>query len=203
METLRVYETDDEVQALALQEALESEGIAAVLISHRDTAYPGITDRQRHGTEIRVEGDQVEKATQLIDEFLAAQPVEGPPIAPPPDSEPRSGRPWARVASYHPVNAGFTGSRCLYTKCQISLGSCSFLRYKLTVSKGSGAMFVTDTYDLKELAKLLNWNPAHCKVILKQLGADPSGPIDEETAAKVARQDSSTLATQGSLTRAR
>ena len=47
-------------------------------------------------------------------------------------------------------------------------------------------MAMTDTYDLKGLAKLLNWNPAHCKVILKQLGADPAGPIDEDTAAKVA-----------------
>jgi hypothetical protein len=91
METRSVYETDDEVQALALQEALESEGIAAVLVNHRDTAYPGITDRQRHGTEIRVEMDQVEQATQVIEEFLAAQPVEGPPIAPPPDSNPPPG----------------------------------------------------------------------------------------------------------------
>ena len=79
------------MQALALQEALESEGIAAVLVNHRDTAYPGITDRQRHGTEIRVELDQVATATQLIEEFLAAQPVEGPPIASPPDSEPAPG----------------------------------------------------------------------------------------------------------------
>jgi len=91
METRSVYETDDEVQALALQEALESEGIAAVLVNHRDTAYPGITDRQRHGTEIRVELDQVEMATRIIEEFLAAQPVEGPPIAPPPDSSPAPG----------------------------------------------------------------------------------------------------------------
>ena len=91
METRNVYETDDEVQALALQEALESAGIAAVLVNHRDTAYPGITDRLRHGTEIRVELDQVEQATQLIEEFLAAQPVEGPPIAPPPDTGPAPG----------------------------------------------------------------------------------------------------------------
>ncbi len=91
METLSVYETDDEVQALALQEALESEGIAAVLINHRDTAYPGITDRQRHGTEILVEHNQVEKAKQLIEDFLAAEPIEGPPVAPPPDSEPAAG----------------------------------------------------------------------------------------------------------------
>ena len=91
METQSIYETDDEVQALALQEALEAEGIAAVLVNHRDTAYPGITDRQRHGTEIRVEIDQVEKATQLVEEFLAAQPVEGPPIAPPPHPGPQPG----------------------------------------------------------------------------------------------------------------
>ena len=44
----------------------------------------------------------------------------------------------------------------------------------------------TDTYTLKELATLLAWNPAHCKVILKQLGAYPAGQIDNETAAKVA-----------------
>jgi hypothetical protein len=49
-------------------------------------------------------------------------------------------------------------------------------------------MVVTDGYELRELAKLLNWNPAHCKVILKQLGADPMQPIDEETAAKVAQK---------------
>ena len=46
----------------------------------------------------------------------------------------------------------------------------------------------TETYDLGELAKLLNWNPAHCKVILKQLGADPAQPIDDETASKVAQK---------------
>lgn len=91
METISVYETDDEVQALALQEALEGEGIAAVLINHRDTAYPGITDRLRHGTEIRVEANHVERAKELIREFIAAEPVEGPPIAPPPDSGPAPG----------------------------------------------------------------------------------------------------------------
>jgi len=91
METRSIYETDDEVQALALQEALEREGIAAVLVNHRDTAYPGITDRLRHGTEIRVEADQVERATVLIREFMAAEPIEGPPVAPPPDRGPRPG----------------------------------------------------------------------------------------------------------------
>ena len=91
METSRVYETDDEVQAIALQEALERAGIAAVLVNHRDTAYPGITDRLRHGTEIRVEADHVERATQLIQEFIAAEPVEGPPVAPPPHPGPKPG----------------------------------------------------------------------------------------------------------------
>ncbi|MEM7435689.1 MAG: DUF2007 domain-containing protein [Myxococcota bacterium] len=91
METTSVYETDDEVQALALQEALEQEGIAAVLINHRDTAYPGITDRLRHGTEIRVEAEFVDRARALIDGFLAAEPIEGPPLAPPPDPSPPPG----------------------------------------------------------------------------------------------------------------
>jgi len=49
-------------------------------------------------------------------------------------------------------------------------------------------MDVTQTYALGELAKLLNWSPAHCKVILKQLGADPKDPIPEETAAQVAEK---------------
>ena len=44
-------------------------------------------------------------------------------------------------------------------------------------------MDVMHTYELRELAKLLNWNPAHCKVILRQLGADPTKPIREEIAA--------------------
>ena len=49
-------------------------------------------------------------------------------------------------------------------------------------------MDVTHTYELRELATLLNWNPAHCKVILKQLGVNPLEPIDEDTAAKVAQK---------------
>ena len=44
-----------------------------------------------HGRLNRVERDQVEKATQIIEEFRAAQPVEGPPIAPAPDSRPAPG----------------------------------------------------------------------------------------------------------------
>ena len=44
------------------------------------------------------------------------------------------------------------------------------------------------TYDLRELAELLHWNPAHCKVILRQLGADPTQPIGEDIAAQVAKK---------------
>jgi hypothetical protein len=38
-------------------------------------------------------------------------------------------------------------------------------------------MDIAESYELRELAKLLNWNPAHCKVILKQLGVDPTQPV--------------------------
>jgi len=44
------------------------------------------------------------------------------------------------------------------------------------------------TYSLKELSDLLRWNAAHCKVILRQLGADPSQPIGDDLAAKVAQK---------------
>lgn len=44
------------------------------------------------------------------------------------------------------------------------------------------------TYNLKELAQLLSWNSAHCKVIVKQLGCDPKGPIGEDIAAQVAEK---------------
>ena len=99
METTNIYETDDEVKALALQEALESAGIAAVLVNHRDTAYPGITDRLRHGTEIRVEADQVADATRIIEEFGTHE-----------------GGPRPGMARYHADFIGFIGSCSLFTK---------------------------------------------------------------------------------------
>ncbi|MGB5810060.1 MAG: hypothetical protein WBG86_05980 [Polyangiales bacterium] len=46
----------------------------------------------------------------------------------------------------------------------------------------------TKTYDLKELAQLLQFHPAHCKVMVKQYGADPNGPIGADVAEKVAKR---------------
>ena len=46
----------------------------------------------------------------------------------------------------------------------------------------------TKTYELKELAQLLQFHPAHCKVMVKQYGADPMQPIDEDVAAKVSKR---------------
>ena len=85
METKLVHETQTEQEAMALQEMLEREGIAAALVNHRDTAYPGIADKSRSGTEVRVPEEQAARAVALIREYLAAEPIEGPPDAPPPD----------------------------------------------------------------------------------------------------------------------
>ena len=85
-ETKLVHETATQQEAMALQEMLEREGITAALVDHRDTAFTGIVDRARSGTEVRVPADQLERAKQLIKEYLAARPIEGPPDAPPPDS---------------------------------------------------------------------------------------------------------------------
>lgn len=46
----------------------------------------------------------------------------------------------------------------------------------------------TQTYDLKELARLLNFTEAYCKMVLKRMGQDPSAPIDEGTAAELAKK---------------
>ena len=45
---------------------------------------------------------------------------------------------------------------------------------------------MTKTYDLKELAKLLNFTVPYCKIVLKGLGIDPNETIDEEAAARLA-----------------
>ncbi len=42
------------------------------------------------------------------------------------------------------------------------------------------------TYELQELAKLLNFTSQYVKMLLKRLGHDPDAPIDEETAKEVA-----------------
>ena len=87
-ETKLAHETNTQQEAMALQERLEREGIAAALVDHRDTACTGIVDRARSGTEVRVPADQLDRAKELIREYLAARPIEGPPDAPPPDSAP-------------------------------------------------------------------------------------------------------------------
>ena len=86
MESKIAHETATEQEAIALKEMLEHEGITATLLKHGDRAYPGIVDRGKSGVEIRVIADQIDKAHTLIAEYLAAEPIEGPPEAPHPDS---------------------------------------------------------------------------------------------------------------------
>lgn len=73
--TERVYESQDETQALALQAVLTDAGIDCALLNHRDRAYPGIVDRVAGGTEILVASEDADRARALIDEFLAAEPI--------------------------------------------------------------------------------------------------------------------------------
>ena len=49
-------------------------------------------------------------------------------------------------------------------------------------------MVGTDTYDLKELAKLLGWNPGSLQSDPQTARCRPDGEIDDETAAKVAQK---------------
>lgn len=45
---------------------------------------------------------------------------------------------------------------------------------------------MAQTYELKELSKLLNYNSAFIKMLLKRMGMDPNDPITEETAKELA-----------------
>lgn len=53
-------------------------------------------------------------------------------------------------------------------------------------TKSKEAMETAETYELRELARLLRYNAAYCKMLLKKMGHDPSDRIDEDTAAKLA-----------------
>ena len=44
------------------------------------------------------------------------------------------------------------------------------------------------TYKLNEIAKLLQFTPAYCKMVLKRMKRDPMDPIDGMTAAELARR---------------
>ncbi len=80
--TERVYEGQDEIQALALKAFLEESGLDCALLNHRDTAYPGIVDRVAGGLEILVAAEDAEKARGLIEDFMSAEPI--PPGEPQP-----------------------------------------------------------------------------------------------------------------------
>ena len=53
-------------------------------------------------------------------------------------------------------------------------------------TKSKEAMETVETYELRELARLLRYNAAYCKMLLKKMGHDPSDRIDEDTAQKLA-----------------
>lgn len=80
--TERVFEGQDETEALALKAFLEESGLDCALLNHRDTAYPGIVDRVAGGLEILVAAEHAERARALIQDFMSAEPI------PPGDPQP-------------------------------------------------------------------------------------------------------------------
>ena len=102
-----IYEPDDQPEALAVQALLEQAGIRCKLQRHGDTAYPGVTDRHRSWGEVRVAADVVDRAQELIAEYIEtldegevlekAEGMKMPSTIPPPVEHSRP----ARAAFYH------------------------------------------------------------------------------------------------------
>ena len=51
-----------------------------------------------------------------------------------------------------------------------------------------GSETMAKTYSVEELAKAIKFNLAYCKMNLRRMGVDPASPIDEDTAAALAKR---------------
>jgi hypothetical protein len=65
-----VYTAQDEFIALAIRDMLADEGISSMLHSNEMPAYGGITFGGGPWGEVLVEGEDAERATELISGFL-------------------------------------------------------------------------------------------------------------------------------------
>ena len=66
-----VQPTDD-AEALAIEALLEEHGIPTQVISFHDTAYDGLFQMQRGWGVIRVPGEHLERARELVGEWKNA-----------------------------------------------------------------------------------------------------------------------------------
>ena len=70
-----VHTPETEGEARGVESFRNDEGQPCTLVSFRDTAYPGIVDRQRIWGEVRVPAGDQEKAKALVVAWLSAEPV--------------------------------------------------------------------------------------------------------------------------------
>lgn len=82
MSATPVYKTLIDVEAFAIRDFLTEAGIHCTLLDRHDTAYPGIVDRTSGQFQVLVPDEQAAQASQLVAEFLAAEPIMQPDLSP-------------------------------------------------------------------------------------------------------------------------
>lgn len=78
MEMHNLIQPDNEAEARALQALLKEHGIAAKVISFRDTAYDGLFQAQYGWGVIRVADDDLAAARKIVEEWKGASPEDIP-----------------------------------------------------------------------------------------------------------------------------
>ena len=72
--TVKLIVTQDEIEARGIASFLEEEGIDCVVVPYRDTAYPGVSDRERPWGTVRVGASELEQANVLLEAWRTAVP---------------------------------------------------------------------------------------------------------------------------------
>jgi len=78
MEMQNLIQPENEAEARALQALLKEHGIAATVLSFRDTAYDGLFQAQYGWGVIRVAEADLAEARRIVEEWKGASPEDIP-----------------------------------------------------------------------------------------------------------------------------
>ena len=72
--TVKLIVTANEIEARGIASFLAEEGLDCVVVPYRDTAYPGVSDRERPWGTVRVAASDLAQAEVLLKAWQAAVP---------------------------------------------------------------------------------------------------------------------------------
>jgi len=92
-ETKELFVPKNESEARSIESFLASEGVECAVVPFQDTAYPGITDRNRPWGSIRVPAQDLDRAKALLEAYQASEPENVEEVfdkaLPPPEPAPK------------------------------------------------------------------------------------------------------------------